>query len=70
MSGKNLMARALTNFDLSVLEKINDIDLKMSYFSNCITTLLNIFLPHYKLFNAGNRWIKDKFHRLTSSMLD
>ncbi len=66
MNGKNLMAHALTNFDWSVLETINDIDLKTSYFSNCITTLLNVFFPVQTVQRGQNDkpWITDKFRRL------
>ena len=44
-NGKNLLAHALTNFDWTVLETINNINVKVEYFNYCIITLLNYFLP-------------------------
>lgn len=54
--GKSLMAHALMNFGQRVLETVNDTDLKASYFNNCITILLNVFLPVQTI----QRWQSDK----------
>ncbi len=44
-NGKTLLAHALYNFDWSILASIDDIDLKVHYFNQCIMTFLDVFLP-------------------------
>jgi hypothetical protein len=65
-NGKNLLAHALTNFDWSVLATIKDINSKVAYFNNCVTILLNCFLPFQVVKRRRNDkpWITDKFRRL------
>jgi hypothetical protein len=48
-NGKNLLANALFDFDCRPLEAIDDVDLKVAYFNNSITTLLDTFLPAYSV---------------------
>jgi hypothetical protein len=65
-NGKNLLANALFNFDWRPLEAIDDVDLKVAYFNNSITTLLDTFLPVYSVSRHTNDkpWITDEFRRL------
>ena len=65
-NGKNLLAHALTNFDWTVLETINNINVKVEYFNYCIITLLNYFLPLQVVERrqSDKPWVNDKFRRL------
>jgi hypothetical protein len=45
---------------------IDDVDLKVTYFNNCVITLLNTFLPVYSVsrHTSDKPWITDEFRRL------
>jgi hypothetical protein len=65
-NGKHLLAHALLNFNWSMLEAIDDLDSKVAYFNNCITTLLDLYLPvHFVKRHASDKpWITDQFREL------
>ena len=65
-NGKNLLAHALVNFDWQMLEDIDNIDMKVEYFSNCINTLIDMFLPVRMVARHVNDkpWVTDEFRRL------
>ena len=65
-NGKNLLAHALLNFNWSALETIDDLDSKVAYFNNSITTLLDFYLPVHIVQRrlSDKPWITDQFRRL------
>ena len=62
-NGKTLLAHALNNFDWSILASIDDIDLKVHYFNQCIMTFLDVFLPTRVVRRrvTDKPWVTDEF---------
>ena len=65
-NSKCQLARKLNDFDWSVLDKMNSVELKTDYFYNVTTSLLDEYLPLRVAvrYSTDKPWVTDEFRRL------
>ena len=65
-NGRNLLANALYNHDWSEMELLQSVDEKADYFTNCITSYLNYYMPARSVVRHTNDkpWVTDEFRRM------
>ena len=68
-NGRNLLAYALANHDWQPLYLLDNIDAKVEYFNETVTTLLDVHLPLYCTVRCINDkpWVTTEFRRLIRS---